>query len=145
MTGKLTFLLLALLLAGARAADAQRFMYTGVTDAEVLTFFQKLQKAVGTGDRIGVAAMVNYPLRVNRDAAHHFDVASSAELLKQYDAVFTAATRQAITTETPANLSGGKDGVAIKAGLVWFSGVCDRNRPPKCHLGVASVNLHGEK
>jgi hypothetical protein len=145
MTGKLTLLFVAVLLAAARSSSAQRFMFTGVPDADVLAFVQKLQKAVAAGDRAGVAGMVKYPLRVNHDAARHEDVASAAELLKRYDAVFTPSIRQAIVTETPAKLTGGRDGVAIKAGLVWISSACDKNRPPKCGLGVSSVNLHGEK
>ena len=145
MTGKLRFLFLALLLAAVRPVSAQRFMFTGVPDAEVLTFLGKLQRAVAAGDRAAVAGMVNYPLGVNRDAEHHTLVASATALLKQYDAVFTPTIRRGIITETPANLTGGRDGAGIKAGLVWISGVCDRSRPAKCRLGVASVNLHGEQ
>lgn len=145
MTGKLTFLFLTVLLAAVRPTSAQRFMFTGVPDAEVLTFLGKLQKAVAAGDRAGVARMVNYPLHVNRDAEHHALVTSAAGLLKQYDAVFTPTIRQAIVTETPAKLTGSRDGAGIKAGLVWISSTCDKNQPPKCRLGVSSVNLHGEK
>lgn len=145
MPRKLTFLVLAVFLAAVRPAIAQRFLYTGVPDAEVLSFVAKLQKVVAAGDRAGVAGMVKYPLRVNRDSAHHTFVASAAELLRQYDAVFTPTIRQAIVSEPPAKLTGGTDGVAIKAGLVWISSACDKSKPPKCRLGVSSVNLHGEK
>jgi hypothetical protein len=145
MSGKLTLVLVVMLLVVTRPASAQRFMFTGCPDADVLTYFQKLQKTIAAGDRAGVAGMVKYPLRVNRDSTRHAMVASAAELLKQYDAVFTPTIRQAIISETPAKLAGGRDGVAIKGGVVWLAGIPDRSEPPKCHLGVSSVNLHAEK
>jgi hypothetical protein len=145
MIRKFSVLCVAVLLAAAHPAGAQRFIYTGLPDADVVAFLGKLQKAVGAGDRAAVAGMVKYPLRVNRDATHHATIATSADLLKQYDAVFTPGIRVAIVKETPAKMSGGKDGAAIAAGLVWIAGVCDTSTPRKCRLGVSSVNLHGSK
>lgn len=145
MTQKLTFLCAAFVLAMATPAGAQRFLYTGLPDSAVLSFFGRLQKAVGAGDRAAVAGMVKYPFRVNRDATHHANIETAAELLKQYAAVFTPGIRKAIVTETAAKLTGSPDGVAIKAGAVWIAGTCDKSLPRKCRLGVASVNLHGEK
>jgi hypothetical protein len=145
MTIQRAVVILAVLLAAARPVAAQRFMYSGCPDADVLSFVAKLQKAVGAGDRSTVAGMVRYPLRVNRDAAHHILVAGVAELMKQYDAVFTPTIRQAIVAEKLATMSGGRDGVAIKAGLVWIAGMADSVRPARCRLGISSVNLQGEK
>jgi hypothetical protein len=144
MTAKLTWLFLALLVVAARPAGAQRFIFTGVPDTAVLSFVGKLQKAVGAGDRAAVAAMVRYPLRVNHDPTHHVNLATAADLLKQYDAVFTPGIRQSITKQTAAKLTGGRDGVMIDGGRLWIGSACDRSQPPKCKLGVTSVNLHGE-
>ena len=128
-------------LAMASPVRAQRFMFTGVTDGEVLAFFGKLQSAVNAGNKSAVAAMVNYPLRVNTRKGPKLVVANSADLVRQYDAVFTPAIRQAIAAEKPARLVGSHDGAGIGAGLVWFTGVCEKKaRPPKCKLGVVSIN-----
>lgn len=132
----LAFILVAL----AGSAHAQRFVYTGVPDKEVLTFFDRLQHAVAGGNRAVVVDMVHYPLRVNSRGGKHEMIATRAELLRQYDAVFTAPIREAITRERPEKLVGGRDGVAVAAGLVWISGTCTRVQPAKCVLGVASVN-----
>lgn len=145
MTAKFTLVLGAMLLATVRPAGAQRFMYTGMRDADVLAFVSKLQKAVGAGDRAGVSGMVRYPLRVNHSPQKHDMIATPAELLKQYDAIFTPKIRQSIVKQTPDRLTGGKDGVAIDAGIVWVNSTCDRSQPPKCKLGVSSVNLHESK
>ena len=140
MPKRIAFLLLLASVAMVPSARAQRFMFTGVPDAEVLTFFGKFQKAVVANDRKTVVSMVNYPLRVNDRAGHHQKVATSAELMAKYDAVFTAPIRQAIATEKPAKLTSSRDGAAIGAGLVWMTGACDKRKPPKCVLGVVSVN-----
>jgi hypothetical protein len=122
------------------SAHAQRFVYTGVPDKEVLTFFDRLQHAVGSGDRAVVAELVHFPLRVNNPGGKHVMIATRAELLRQYDAVFTPPIRAAILKERPDKLIGGRDGVAVGSGLVWISGTCTRAQPAKCVLGVASVN-----
>lgn len=124
-----------------RPASAQRFIYTGVTDADVLSFFARLQSAVSAGNKVAVARLVNYPLRVNTRKGTKFTVPNSADLIKRYDAVFTPGIRQAIVAEKPAKLVGSRDGAAIAAGLVWMNGKCDkRQKPVKCTIGVVSVN-----
>jgi len=140
MPKRIAAALLLAIAAMTHPARAQRFMFTGVTDSEVLTFFGKFQKAVVSNDRKTVVSMVNYPLRVNERGGRHQMIASSAELMRQYDAVFTPTIRQAVSVEKPAKLSAGRDGAAIGAGLVWMTGACDKRRPPKCTLGVVSVN-----
>ncbi len=144
-TARVTWLFLGVLMVAARPAGAQRFIYSGVADSAVLSFFGRLQKSVGAGDRAAVAGMIRYPLRVNRDAQHHVDLASAAEFVKQYDAVFTPMIRQGIAKQTAAKLIGSHDGVAVDGGRVWIGSACDRSQPPKCKLGVTSVNLHGTK
>ncbi len=95
---------------------------------------------MGGGNKATVAGMVNYPLRVNTRNGPKTSIATSAELVRQYDAVFTPAIRQAITGEKPAKLIGSRDGVAIAGGLVYFTGKCDKKKSPKCVLGLSSVN-----
>jgi hypothetical protein len=141
MIKKLAVTFSLLVVALAHPAAAQRFMYTGVSDAEVLSFFAKLQSAVGAGNKAVVASMVNYPLRVNNRKGNKLVIPNSADLLKRYDLVFTPATRAAIAAEKPAKLVGSKEGAAIAAGLVWLAGKCDKKvKPVKCTLGVVSVN-----
>lgn len=141
MIKKLAVALSLVLVAVAHPVSAQRFMYTGVSDAEVLAFFGRLQSAVVAGNKTIVASMVNYPLRVNTRKGPKFVVTSGADLLKRYDLVFTPVIRQAIVAEKPGKLVGSKDGAAIAAGLVWINGRCDKKvKPVKCTLGVVSVN-----
>jgi len=142
MIKRIVVVLAFALVALTHSASAQRFMYTGVSDAEVLAFFGKFQSAVVSGNKAVVASMVTYPLRVNvARKGSKFVVANSADLIKRYDAVFTPVIRQAIAAEKPAKLSASKDGAAIAAGLVWINSKCDKKvKPAKCTLGVVSVN-----
>jgi hypothetical protein len=142
MIKRIAFFLSLTLFALVNTAHAQRFLYTGVPDREVLTFFDKLQKAVASGNRNEVSTMINYPLHVNTRSGTKFVIDSRADLMRQYDAVFTPPIRNAIVTEKPARLIGGRAGVAVGSGMVWISGVCTKTKPSKCTLGVANVN-HG--
>ncbi len=51
MIKRIAFTLALALLALAQPARAQRFMFTGVSDAEVLDFFGKLQRLWAAGTR----------------------------------------------------------------------------------------------
>jgi hypothetical protein len=127
MIKKIAIAFAALVTMLTHAASAQRFMYTGVSDAEVLAFFGKFQSAMVSGNKAVVASMVTYPLRVNMARkGTKFVVATSADLIKRYDQVFTPAIRQAVAAEKPAKLVGSKDGAAIAAGLVWMNAKCDK-------------------
>ncbi len=142
MIKKIAIVFAFVVVALTQSASAQRFMYTGVADAEVLAFFGKLQSAVSSGNKAVVASMVNYPLRVNAvRKGTKFLIATPADLIKRYDAVFTPTIRQAIAGEKAAKLSSSKDGAGIAAGLVWLNSRCDKKvKPAKCTLGVVSVN-----
>ena len=125
----------------ARAASAQRFFSTGVSDKEVLGWFDRLQKAVAGNQRSVVAGMVEYPLRVNHGPKVHESIVGRTELLRQYDAVFTPPIRRAIVDQKPADLFANADGIAVGHGAVWLKSVCTRRAPISCHLGVHDINL----
>jgi hypothetical protein len=132
---------MSLLCAAPRAAHAQRFYSLGVTDKAGAQFIVTLQKAVAANDRAAVVHMINYPVRVNQAHKTHRLITSPELLLREYDAVFTPFVRHAITSDKVADMYISNSGVAIDRGVVWLTGVCTKERPPVCHLGVSSVNL----
>jgi len=142
MIRKTASLLMLLVAAITTRAHAQHYLTVGVRDAEVFRFFQKLQQVVRAGDRSGFAAMVNYPLRVNRSAKEHFIVANRADLIKRYGEVITPTVQKGILIQQQAMLRSTQQGIAVSGGVVWLMGVCTKTRPPVCHLGVSSVNQH---
>ncbi|HEY4319859.1 MAG TPA: hypothetical protein VGM77_01670 [Gemmatimonadales bacterium] len=132
---------LLLTVAAAMPLAAQRFMAVGVPDHDVLEFFQKFQVAIVQNNHAAVAQMVNYPLHVNRGAKDRRTINTPAALLRDYDAVFTPAIRQAVILERAKNLYANNDGVALQRGTIWLRGQCDRGRPPHCRVGVGTINL----
>lgn len=136
---------LLLTVAAALPLAGQRFMTAGVPDHEVYEFFQKFQVAIVQNNHAAIAQMVNYPLQVNRGAKDRRTIATPAALLRQYDAVFTPAIRQAVILERAKNLYANNDGVAVQRGTIWLRGQCDRGRPPKCKVGVGTINLPAPK
>lgn len=82
-------------------------------------FLGELRTAVKGGDRRKVAALIQYPLRVNLGKGTRL-VRSSAEFVKDYDAVFTVSIRKAIERQVPACLFANYQGVMIGDGEVWF-------------------------
>lgn len=131
----------ALLLVVMHPAGAQRFVTLGMSDADVIATLQKLQKAVGAGDRATVAGMVNYPLRINHGPDDHTTLRTRADLLKHYDEVFAPEVRRAVVAEKLTDVLGSTEGVPLGKGAVWLASTCDKGRPPSCHLGITSVNL----
>jgi hypothetical protein len=82
-------------------------------------FLGELQTAVKAGDRQKLAALVRYPLDVY-SAKEHRAVRTSAELIRDFDRLFTPSVRKAIEQQMPACLFANFQGVMIGDGEVWF-------------------------
>ena len=130
-----------LLVSSASSAGAQRFVALGMPDSQVLSTIQKLQRGVAQGDRAAVASLVRYPLRVNHGPDQHTMITGRAELLRQYDAIFTPEIRRALAAEKLDDVLGSKEGVPLGRGLVWMTSTCGTTRPRTCTIGITSINL----
>jgi hypothetical protein len=120
-------------LAGVTSAGAQSAKEMNQTlddlygaHAPYHTFFEKLKKAVAENDKEAVASMVEYPFkaRINGKAVTLRDAAHFAA---DYDKVFTAKVKEAVSNQTYPNLFANWQGVMIGDGEVWFSGIGDNN------------------
>jgi hypothetical protein len=83
------------------------------------SFLAGLKAAVQVANKEKVAAMVQYPLRVNLTKGNR-TVRTAAEFVKDYDSLFTPAVRKAIETQVPECLFANYQGVMIGRGEVWF-------------------------
>jgi hypothetical protein len=79
--------------------------------------FRQLQKAVAAGDKPAVAALMQYPLRVNGKS--RLDIESSADLLRRYQKVFTADLIKQILAANPQVVFCRYDGNMFADGAVW--------------------------
>ena len=100
---------------GSTVAD-----YSAELTPKAKAFLAELKTAVQAVDKRKVAAMVKYPLRVNTGEGHK-TIQSASKFLTEYDRLFTASVRKAITAQTPECLFANWQGVMIGNGEVWFS------------------------
>jgi hypothetical protein len=97
-------------------------------------FLHRLQEAVRAADRHRIAAMVHYPLLVNRSGGRR-SVRTAPQFEREYDSIFTAGVRKAIEEQTPACLFANYQGVTIGGGEVWY------DEQPDGSLKIKTVNL----
>jgi hypothetical protein len=97
-----------------------RYINAGVQDDKALeSKVRAFRNAVIVGDKKLVSTMVNYPVTVTLDGKHH-DMANAAELLKNYDLIFSAKFIKSIKDSVPHNMFVRYDGVMLGNGDVWF-------------------------
>ncbi|TXI50352.1 MAG: hypothetical protein E6Q50_03350 [Lysobacter sp.] len=82
-------------------------------------FFGALTRALEANDAERLAALVEFPLRVNRSGKKPLKIANAAALRKQYAKVFGGPTRQAVLDADPAVVFCRDDGAMIGHGVVW--------------------------
>ncbi|NHZ98740.1 hypothetical protein [Massilia sp. CCM 8734] len=77
-------------------------------------------QAVKDGNRQLVAGSVHYPVSV-RIKGRKTTLRSPADLLANYDAVFSKAYREAILNAVPHNMFANYKGIMLGSGHVWFN------------------------
>lgn len=108
---------------GMGGSRAGSFESIGTTQAAAYSFLQDLQQAVATSDRVAVANLIAYPLKINgQDHAgqvQSHQITSRHQLLQQYRSIFTASVRRAILRQKPETLFANSQGLMIGNGQVW--------------------------
>lgn len=83
-------------------------------------FLLALRAAVHANDRNKVAAMVQYPVRVNLGNGRHRELRTPQQFLAQYDFLFNSNTRGAIDRQVPQCMFARDQGAMIGDGQIWF-------------------------
>ena len=126
-----------------QAAPANPYAVAGIGNAaEFEKVFAALQKVVAVNDRSKVADLVLYPLRVNGwtddvKGKGSVQFGTKAELLDNYDEIFTLQVREAIVGQKVAELFVNWQGVMVGKGEVWLS--ASDKKPGR--FGISAVNL----
>ena len=87
---------------------------------QVRAFLAKLQAAIVSDSRDQVTSMIRYPLRYHGESKTVI-LHNSTEAMHNYDLVFSAKLRQAITEQKYWKLIGQAEGIGIEGGFVWIS------------------------
>jgi hypothetical protein len=88
-------------------------------ESKAYEFLASLKSAVKAQDTRKVAGMVHYPLLVNMPKSRK-KIKTTAQLIAEYDRLFTTSIRTAIEEQTPACLFANWQGVMIGNGEIWF-------------------------
>lgn len=90
--------------------------------AHVTQFIARLKQAVATDDRGTVAAMVDYPLRVNPSKGQTIYYRNAAAVRANYARIFTPEVKAAVAATKPDdNLLARDKGVMIGNGEIWMN------------------------
>jgi hypothetical protein len=82
-----------------------------------------LQQAVAKHDAATVAALVNYPIKVNT-GKRPVTVKNEKAFIKDYDGIITHDIQDAILKQKYENLFVNSQGAMIGGGEVWITGFC---------------------
>ncbi|WP_163268858.1 hypothetical protein [Chelativorans alearense] len=127
--------------AGAQSAKEMNQTLDGLFGAHApyQAFFEKLKKAVAENDKQAVASMVEYPFkaRINDKAV---TIKDAAHFETDYDKVFTAKVKEAVSKQAYATLFANWQGVMIGDGEVWFNGICNDDACERQTVRIIAVN-----
>jgi hypothetical protein len=100
----------------------KRYEVAGVdNDAAFETGVQKWRKAVITNDRKTVVSMIQFPIEVKVFHKPRVELHNAAQLLKNYDGVFTPSYIKLIRAAVPHNMFVKSSGIMLgESGEVWF-------------------------
>lgn len=103
------------------------------------TFFDRLKKAVGSGDKETVASMVDYPFQA-RIKGKAVKIRDQKHFVADYDQIITSKVKDALARQTYATLFANWQGVMIGDGEVWFNGVCGDNSCKQQTVRIIAIN-----
>jgi len=119
----LTLAALLMLFASAAAASG-RLDNSGLSEPAVREFLATLQDAVKRNDAAAVAALVEYPVRINRRQGRSH-IGNPRAFASRYYEIFDHRVRSIVLRQRFEDLFSNSRGIMLGAGEVWFSGICD--------------------
>jgi hypothetical protein len=124
----LIFALLLTLAGAVRAAGptASECALAGIKNpAQLASFIGLLQKAIKNEDKAAVAAMVEYPLRVETGGTSR-TIEDKAAFVEHYDTIMTKVVREAVLGQGLEGLTVNRRGVDLGEGRVQLSVVSEK-------------------
>ena len=115
---------------GALAQTAPAFAVAGTDAAQVTAFLKSLQSSVALGNRIKVASLVHFPLKVWLDG-EETTIQNESEFQARYSRIFDADVKKAIAEAKVDTLFANQQGVMFDSGRVWFRPVVEHKNAMK--------------
>ncbi len=86
--------------------------------------FKALQQGIAAQDRVAVAALMRYPLRVETDGRVR-DIADADAFQRAYDTIIIPSVANAVAAQSFDMVFANWQGVMIGNGQVWLNGQCE--------------------
>jgi len=130
-----------LLPAGTAQAQGTPSFDVAGTDAQKVTAFLKcLQASVAIDNRLKVASLFDFPLKVWIDG-ENVTIKNESEFQARYNQIFDAQLKQSISAAKVDALVANQQGVMLDHGRIWFRPVVERKHAIK----VVAINEPGPK
>ena len=104
--------------------------------------WNSLTEAMENGDGTAIAALSEYPLRVNANG-ESYDIKNARDMARHFDALVPQDTRDAVANQEYSSLFVNSDGIMLADGAVWMGAVCDNDDCSKAHWAITSINATG--
>lgn len=114
----------------ASAQTAPAFTVAGTDAAKVTAFLKCLQTSVALGNRLKVASLVHFPLKVWVDGEETV-IDNESEFQAKYGRIFDADMKKAIAGAKVDTLVANQQGVMFDNGRVWFRPVVEHKNAVK--------------
>lgn len=101
---------------------------------------QAYQKAVADGDKAAVAALVDYPIKVDIDGSKT-TIGDPAAFVRDYDRILTPAIAGAIEAQKYSELMVSGQGVMFGDGETWINGICKQGSADCSEFDVKVVAI----
>lgn len=108
----------------AQVEGSAPFSTAGTTAEEVDRALDGLRAALVAGDRAGVAAMVEYPLRA-WDGRRSLKIKTAQQLEEKFDRIFDRSLRATIAKASAATAFANWQGVMFDDGRIWLRADAD--------------------
>jgi len=143
----IVFILVALMMTGlllpagtAQAQGTPSFDVAGTDAQKVTAFLKQLQAAVAFDNRLKVASLFDFPLKVWIDG-EEVTIKGESEFQARYSRIFDAQLKQAIAAAKVDALFANQQGVMFDNGRVWFRPIVEHKNAIK----VVTINEPGPK
>ena len=141
------FILVALMMTGlllpagtAQAQGTPSFDVAGTDAQKVTAFLKQLQAAVAFDNRLKVASLFDFPLKVWIDG-EGVTIRNESEFQARYNRIFDVQLKQAIAAAKVDALFANQQGVMFDNGRVWFRPIVEHKNAIK----VVTINEPGPK
>lgn len=98
-----------------------------------------LRAALTNDDAAALAALADYPLRVNANG-ESYDILSADDLIENYDALITQETKDAVAAMEYGDLVVTSEGVGLADGAVWMGYFCNNTACARSHWALMAIN-----